>query len=78
MPLHLASVYKKPLLAFFGPTSPVKWAPWRNPKAVVVQQGLPCQPCYQAGCQNKYISDCLVQLDFKENIINIQKFLSFI
>jgi heptosyltransferase-3 len=62
LPMHMAAAFKKPQVALFGPTSSIKWAPWRNPYATVVEMKLPCQPCYKAGCQNTGISDCLVSL----------------
>lgn len=65
LPMHIAAIYKKPQVAIFGPTSWVKWAPWRNPYAKIVTLGLPCQPCYKAGCQNSKKSDCLVTLPAK-------------
>jgi heptosyltransferase-3 len=59
LPMHIAAAKKKPTVAIFGPTSPVRWGPWQNPNAIIVSQKLPCQPCYQAGCHNVGISDCL-------------------
>jgi heptosyltransferase-3 len=76
LPMHMAACYKKPLVAVFGPTSSIRWAPWRNPNAKVVEMGLSCQPCYQAGCQNKHQSDCLIFLP-KEKILNeVKQFIS--
>ncbi len=65
-PMHIAAAYKKPLIALFGPTSPIRWAPWRNPYAKIVVKGLPCQPCYRAGCEDSKISDCLITLRSEE------------
>ena len=66
LPMHIAAAYKKPLVAAFGPTSPVRWAPWRNPYAKVVFKGLPCQPCYRAGCEDSKTSDCLMTVTAEE------------
>lgn len=66
LPLHISSVYKKPVVAVFGPTSSIRWAPWRNPNAKIYTLGRSCQPCYQAGCQNSKESDCLTQINPEE------------
>ncbi len=62
LPMHIAASYQKRLVVAFGPTSSVKWGPWKNPNAIVVQLGLPCQPCYRAGCCDQGRSDCLESL----------------
>jgi lipopolysaccharide heptosyltransferase II len=44
-PMHLASAYKKPLIALFGATHPkLGFAPM-NPGAVIIQKEYPCRPC---------------------------------
>lgn len=62
VPLHLASALKTPVVALFGPTSPVNWGPWRNNRARVITQNLSCQPCFLDGCGGGKRSDCLVSL----------------
>jgi heptosyltransferase-3 len=62
LPFHLASALKKPVVAFFGPTSDVTWGPWRNPHARIVSQPFSCRPCYQDGCGGSKVSDCLATL----------------
>ena len=62
LPLHLASALKSPVVAIFGPTSDVTWAPWQNPHAKIVAMNLSCRPCYQDGCGGSKVSDCLVRL----------------
>ncbi len=59
VPLHMASALKKSVVAIFGPTSEVTWGPWRNPKAQIIAQNLPCRPCYLDGCGGSKYSDCL-------------------
>jgi len=44
--MHLAVSVKTPVVAIFGPTNPVKNAPY-GPKNVLVRKDLPCSPCYQ-------------------------------
>ena len=59
LPMHMAAALKTPLVAAFGPTSEIRWAPWRHPQSKVVTQNLPCRPCYRPGCQDSHRSDCL-------------------
>lgn len=63
VPLHIASALKAKVVAIFGPTSEIRWAPWQNPHAEVVFQNLPCRPCYRKGCADSGKSDCLLTLD---------------
>ncbi|MBF5059351.1 putative lipopolysaccharide heptosyltransferase III [Candidatus Neptunochlamydia vexilliferae] len=62
VPLHLASVFKKEVVAIFGPTCDQNWGPWQNPHARVVTLPLSCRPCYQPGCGGSGQSDCLLNL----------------
>jgi heptosyltransferase-3 len=62
LPMHMAAALKTPVVAAFGPTSEIRWAPWRHPQARVVTQNLPCRPCYRPGCQDSHRSDCLETL----------------
>lgn len=62
VPLHLASVFKTPVVAIFGPSSHLNWGPWQHPQARVVREPYPCQPCYLPGCSRTWKSDCLETL----------------
>lgn len=44
--MHLAASLKVPLVALFGPQSPVKFGPWGESCRVISQQ-FPCSPCKQ-------------------------------
>jgi ADP-heptose:LPS heptosyltransferase len=52
-PMHIAATTDVPIVALFGPTLPVHWAPWR-PSAlpfVAIEPGvLECRPCDQRIC----------------------------
>ena len=50
--MHLAAAAGTPLVALFGPQSPIKFGPWSD-CAKVIYQGLPCSPCRQ-----KFFSEC--------------------
>jgi ADP-heptose:LPS heptosyltransferase len=54
-PLHIASTSTVPIVGLYGPTLPVRSAPWRAPElishAVEVTADLPCRPCNQRRCE---------------------------
>ncbi len=52
-PLHVASTTATPIVGLYGPTLPVRSAPWRDPRlysAAVDVGALPCRPCEQRVC----------------------------
>ena len=65
---HIAAATGVPCLIFFGPSSPVQWAPWpygygltqpwqlKGTQVVnnvyLLQNDLPCVPCLNEGCEN--------------------------
>jgi ADP-heptose:LPS heptosyltransferase len=52
-PLHVAATSTVPIVALYGPTLPVRSAPWRNRSLVteaVEVTGLACRPCDQRVC----------------------------
>jgi heptosyltransferase-2 len=50
--MHLAAAAGAPLVALFGPQSPVKFGPWSK-RAKVIYKGLECSPCKQ-----KFFTEC--------------------
>lgn len=62
LPFHLSSVFKKEVIAFFGPTSEETWGPWQNPSAHIVTSKISCRPCYRSGCAGSLRSDCLERI----------------
>jgi ADP-heptose:LPS heptosyltransferase len=52
-PLHVAATTRVPIVGLYGPTLPVRSAPWRDPCYATesVDAGeLPCRPCEQRTC----------------------------
>jgi heptosyltransferase-1 len=52
-PMHVASTSAVPIVGLYGPTLPVRSAPWRGPQFVgeaVEVPDLPCRPCDQRAC----------------------------
>ncbi|MDD2308836.1 MAG: lipopolysaccharide heptosyltransferase II [Desulfuromonadaceae bacterium] len=50
--MHLAAAAGIPLIAIFGPQSPVKFGPWSK-RATVIYSQFPCSPCRQ-----KFFTEC--------------------
>jgi ADP-heptose:LPS heptosyltransferase len=53
-PLHIAATTTTPVVGVYGPTLPVRSAPWRSPaiaSEAVEVAGLPCRPCDQRVCE---------------------------
>ena len=46
-PMHVATALRRPVVAIFGPTDPVIYAPFQPERAIVVRHVVPCQPCYR-------------------------------
>jgi len=72
--LHLASVFKTPVVAIFGPTCEKKWGPWQHDSAQIVALPMSCRPCYRPGCAGSGVSDCLFTLP-TERILGAVDFL---
>lgn len=50
--MHLAAASGVPIVALFGPQSPVKFGPWSK-QATVLYKAFPCSPCRQ-----KFFTEC--------------------
>lgn len=50
--MHLAAAAGAPVVALFGPQSPVKFGPWST-RAKVIYKGMKCSPCRQ-----KFFTEC--------------------
>lgn len=63
-PLHiLSTVNKLPIIAIYGPSDPIRWAP---KTAIVVQSKLPCVPCLKWAKCNKPIGQrCMDEIKFE-------------
>lgn len=51
-PMHLAASTATPIVAYFGPTLPAHFAPWRpqGNRTVILEKDIPCRPCKQREC----------------------------
>lgn len=48
-PMHVAAAAGTPIVAFFGPTLPAHFSPWKA-KAILIEKELSCRPCKQRRC----------------------------
>jgi len=49
-PMHIAATFKIPTIAIFGSTKIEETSQWKNPKSVILNRNLPCQPCMKRKC----------------------------
>jgi len=79
-PLHIASALNKPVAAFFGPESPVRYGPLSS-RQLVFYRGLECSPCMSISNSktvNCIFSEpkCMTGFDIDEIIIKIMDFIN--
>jgi heptosyltransferase-1 len=48
-PMHIAASTSTPIVAYFGPTLPAHFAPWKA-KAIIIEKTMDCRPCQQRRC----------------------------
>ena len=49
-PMHVATAYKVPTVAIFGPTKDQETSQWQNPNSVIVKKEMECAPCMKRTC----------------------------
>jgi heptosyltransferase-1/heptosyltransferase-2 len=71
-PLHLATAFKKPLAALYGPTLHTRTGPYANKNASVIVSPIPCAGCLRKSCCDwrcmRKITPEMVYKVFKEKI----------
>lgn len=79
-PLHIASALNKPVIAFFGPESPVRYGPL-SPKQLVFYRSLECSPCMSVS-NSKTVNciynepKCMTGFDVEEIISDTRSFIN--
>lgn len=73
-PMHIASAFKIPTIALFGPTKWYETSPWKNPNAKVVKKDLECMPCMKRTCPLK-THECMKRIEVKDVLdeVNLAK-----
>lgn len=70
-PLHIAAAVGTPIVAMFGPTSPVRhMPPVKN--SVVIKKDLDCSPCYRPNCKNM---KCMLDISVDEVLEAVKKLI---
>ncbi len=75
VPMHMAAALEKPVVALFGPSSELYWAPWKTHSEILVDDS-PCRPCGLDGCGGSKRSNCLYNISAQQVIGSIYKLLS--
>jgi heptosyltransferase-2 len=80
--MHLAAALQVPLVALFGPQSPVKFGPWGE-KCRVIYKNLPCSPCRQKFFQEckpsrRLTPACVESISIEEVLEEIGRFASLL
>ncbi|OGW67812.1 MAG: lipopolysaccharide heptosyltransferase II [Nitrospirae bacterium RIFCSPLOWO2_02_FULL_62_14] len=61
-PMHVAAAVGTPVVALFGPTSPVRTGPYGKGHRVLTHP-LPCSPCFSRRCTNAIERECLTGIE---------------
>jgi len=81
--MHIAAAMRVPLVAIFGPSNPLAWAPWTPASpSEVVRLGISCSPCayvqhrvgWRQGCPER---TCLAELDVDQVFAAAVRMLAF-
>ncbi|MBS1115592.1 MAG: rfaF [Nitrospirae bacterium] len=68
-PLHIAAGFKVPVVAIFGPTSPVRTGPYGKGH-IVIKSDLECAPCFKKHCSDLKCMQGTTVDDVYEKIIH--------
>jgi heptosyltransferase I len=60
-PMHVAAAVGTPVVALFGPTSATRTGPY-GASHIVLQEALPCSPCFSRRCGNPVDRECLMRI----------------
>jgi len=74
LPIHLAGAVRTPVVALFGPSGDIEWAPWQVPHRIVTSP-FACRPCGRAGCGDSQISDCLTAIPVSQVLAAVDALL---
>ncbi|HEX4950079.1 MAG TPA: glycosyltransferase family 9 protein, partial [Blastocatellia bacterium] len=58
-PAHIAAAVQTPLVVLFGPASSVRWRPWAEHRAALVQNPFACNPCAMYTCTQYAEPECI-------------------
>jgi predicted lipopolysaccharide heptosyltransferase III len=65
-PAHIAAAVKTPLVVLFGPASSVRWRPWAETRAELVQNPFACNPCAMYTCTEFAEPECIRSITIEQ------------
>lgn len=68
-PMHIASAYKVPTVAIFGPTKHKETSQWQNPKSKIVRHEIECSPCMRRECPLGH-HECMSKIE-SEDVLRV-------
>ena len=71
-PMHIAAAVKTPTIALFGPTSPIRHAPYGTGH-IVIQKQIECNPCYERTCRRNH--ECMRAIEVGEVLQRVEELL---
>lgn len=66
-PMHIAAAFQIPVVAIFGPTSPVRTGPYGR-QHIVVESGQGCAPCFRKSCAHPVCMESVTAEEVAENV----------
>lgn len=73
-PMHIAAGFQVPVVAIFGPTSPVRTGPYGKGH-VVIKSDVECAPCFKKQCSDlKCMRDITVDHVYRRIMTQIERF----
>lgn len=74
-PAHIAAAVKAPLVVLFGPASSIRWRPWAEAKAELVQNPFACNPCAMYTCTAFAEPECIRSITVAQTMNAIDQVL---
>lgn len=74
-PMHIAAAVGTPVVALFGPTSPVRTGPYGSMHAVFTHD-VPCRPCFSRVCRHTPILECLTTIAPTDVVNAVQRVIT--
>ena len=71
--MHLAAALGVPLIALFGPQSPVAWAPVSSAPAKVLYKKMQCSPCAQTMCSQGF--ECMASIAVQDVVTAVEELM---
>lgn len=76
-PMHLAAAMGTPIVALFGPASPIRTGPYTD-RAEVISTKLSCRPCFGRCCKLGYVQPpCMELISVSRVVSAVQRAMAF-